>query len=168
MKRISKELKPVISLIAAIVLGSIIIPFGVIHNLIKPFVDAYRFKRLKPLRGAVYILKYYLNFIYQIWNVLKRAIYDLAVSIDIFGNATSGEMIEDVLSPTFEDSHFGDGEVTISASIGEAEAKHKLNKFGLWISNALNVMFNERLHGIWSYEREILGKLTKENKGLKG
>lgn len=167
MKRISKELKPVISLIAAIVLGSIIIPFGIIHNLIKPFVDAFKFKRLRPLKGFLYILKYYLNFIYQIWNVLKRAIYDLAVSIDIFGNATSGEMIEDVLAPTHENSYFGNGKITISASIGEAEVKHKLNKFGLWISRALNVMFNERLHGIWSYEREILGKLNKENKGLK-
>lgn len=168
MKKIlSKELKPVVSLIAAIVLGSIIIPFGILHNLIKPFVDAFRFKRLKPLSGLKYILKYYLNFVYQIWNVVKRAVYDLAVSIDIFGNATSGEMIEDTLCPTFEDSHFGDGKVTISASIGEAEAKHKLNGFGKWISKALNVMFNERLHGVWSYEREILNKLTKENKGLK-
>lgn len=162
-----KEIKPIISLIAAIVLGSIVIPFGILHNLIKPFVDAYKFKRLKPLQGVKYILKYYLNFAYQVWCVLKRAIYDLAVSIDIFGNATSGEMMEDVLSPTFENSHFGSGKVTISAAIGEAEAKHKLNKFGIFISKTLNIMFNERLHGIWSYEREILGKLTKENKGLK-
>ena len=167
MKKISKELKPILSLIAAIILGSIVIPFGILHNLIKPFVDGVRMGKMKPIKFVFHIAKYYLNFIYQIWNVLKRAIYDLAVSIDILGNATSGEMIEDVLSPTFEDSHFGNGKITISASIGEAEAKHKLNKFGLWISNALNVMFNERLHGIWSYEREILGKLTKENKGIK-
>jgi hypothetical protein len=165
--KIKKEIKPIVSLIAAIVLGSIVIPFGILHNLIKPFIDAFKFKRLKPLGAFKYVLKYYLNFAYQIWNVLKRAIYDLAVSIDIFGNATSGEMIEDVLSPMFEDSHFGDGNVTISAAIGEAEAKKKLNKFGLFISKVLNIMFNERLHGIWSYEREILGKLTKENKGLK-
>jgi len=165
--KIKKEIKPIVSLIAAIVLGSIVIPFGILHNLIKPFIDAFKFKRLKPLGAFKYVLKYYLNFAYQIWNVVKRAIYDLAVSIDIFGNATSGEMIEDVLSPMFEDSHFGDGNITISAAIGEAEAKKKLNKFGLWISKVLNIMFNERLHGIWSYEREILGKLTKENKGLK-
>jgi hypothetical protein len=165
--KIKKEIKPIVSLIASIVLGSIVIPFGILHNLIKPFIDAFKFKRLKPLGAFKYVLKYYLNFAYQIWNVVKRAIYDLAVSIDIFGNATSGEMIEDVLSPMFEDSHFGDGNVTISAAIGEAEAKKKLNKFGLWISKVLNIMFNERLHGIWSYEREILGKLTKENKGLK-
>lgn len=167
MKKINEELKPIISLLAAVILGSIIIPFGILHNIIKPFIDAFKFKRLKPLHGVWYVLRYYLNFVYQIWNVLKRAIYDLAVSIDIFGNATSGEMIEDTLCPTFEDSHFGNGKITISASIGEAEAKKKLNGFGKWISKVLNIMFNERLHGIWSYEREILGKLTKENKGLK-
>ena len=167
MKKISKELKPFISLIAAVILGSIVIPFGVLHNLIKPFVDAYRLKTLKPKAFVLYALKYYLNFIYQIWNVIKRAVYDLAVSIDIFGNATSGEMIEDVLAPTHENSFFGNGKITISAAIGETEVKGKLNGFGKWISKALNVMFNERLHGVWSYEREILGKLSKEIKKLK-
>lgn len=162
-----KELKPFISLLAAIILGCVVIPFGIVHNLIKPFIDAYKFKRLNPFKGIWYVFKYYLNFIYQIWNVLKRVVYDLAVSIDIFGNATSGEMLEDLIAPTHEKSYFGSGTVTISAAIGESEAKHKLNKLGKWLSKSLNIAFNERLHGIWSYEREILGKLTKENKGIK-
>jgi hypothetical protein len=162
-----KELKPIISFIAALILGSIIIPFGLVHGIIKPFVDAYRFKRLKLLKGVLYIVKYYLNFIYQVWCVVKRLIYDIAVNIDIFGNATSGEMIEDTVCPTYEGSYFGNGKITISAAIGEAEFKGKLNKFGMWVSRTLNIMFNEETHGVWSYEREILGKLTKENKGLK-
>lgn len=162
-----KEIKPIIEILAAVVLACIVIPLGLLHNLIKPFVDAFKFMRLRPFEGAFYILKYYINFVYQIWCVIKRLLHDIAVNIDIFGNATSGEMLEDLVSPTFENSHFGNGNVTISAAIGEAEAKNKLNKLGKWLSNALNIAFNERLHGIWSYEREILGKLTKENKGLK-
>lgn len=162
-----KEIKPIIEIFAAVVLGAIVIPIGLVHNLIKPFVDAFKFKRLRLFEGGFYIFKYYLNFIYQVWCVIKRLLHDIAVSIDIFGNATSGEMLEDLVSPAHEKTYFGDGRYTISAAIGEAEAKNKLNKLGKWLSNALNIAFNERLHGIWSYEREILGKLTKENKGLK-
>lgn len=162
-----KEIKPIIELFAAVLLGVIVIPLGLLHNIVKPFVDAFKFKRLKPLNALLYILVYYLDFIYQIWNVIKRLLHDIAVSIDIFGNATSGEMLEDLISPEHENTYFGDGRYTISAAIGEAEANKKLNKLGLLLSKALNWAFKERLHSIWSYEREILHKLTKENKGLK-
>ena len=52
MKKLNEELKPIISFIAAVILGCIVIPFGIIHNIIKPFVDAFKFKRLKPLNAV--------------------------------------------------------------------------------------------------------------------
>ena len=92
-KIINNEFRPIIELLAAVLLGVIVIPLGLLHNIIKPFVDAFKFKRLKPLHALVYIIAYYFNFAYQIWNVLKRLMHDIAVNIDIFGNATIGEAI---------------------------------------------------------------------------
>lgn len=168
-----KEIKPIIELFASIGLGIVVIPLGVVHNVIKPFVDAFKFKRLKPLHGLVYIIGYYFNFAYQIWNVLKRLMHDIAVNIDIFGNATSGEAIEDLITPK-ESTYYGDGRVTISAATGYLVYLYKvkgdktaLNKLGLWFDKSLNKVFNEDEHALWSFEREVLQHYTKENKGIK-
>ena len=59
MKLLKKEIRPILELLAAVLLGVIVIPLGFIHNIVKPFVDAFKFKRLKPLHGLVYIIAYY-------------------------------------------------------------------------------------------------------------
>ena len=108
MKLLKKEIRPILELFAAVLLGAIVIPLGLLHNVIKPFVDAFKFKKLKPLDALIYVVRYYFNFAYQIWNVLKRLMHDIAVSIDIFGNATSGEAIEDLITSK-ENTYYGLG-----------------------------------------------------------
>jgi hypothetical protein len=158
--KLKKEIKPIIEIVSAVVLGCIIIPLGIIHNIIKPFYD-YRKRPLGDRLKLVFF--YYVNILFHLWSVAKRLLHLIAREIDILGNVTSGELIEDTVTHE-EDTYFGNGKITISASIGHVEVDGKLNKFGKWISKVLNVAFNEKKHAEWSYEREILDVHTEENR----
>lgn len=154
-----KEIKVFVELISAVVLGSIVFPLGLAHNIIKPFYD---YRKRKVWDRITSSLCYYFNLIYQAWSVVRRTIHEIAKSLDIFGNAVAGELIEDLITHE-EDTYFGNGGITLSAAIGHLEAEGKLNKLGLWLSKMLNLAFGEEKHAVWSYEREILNTHTEEN-----
>jgi hypothetical protein len=174
--KLLKELKifvSIIELLAAVSLAVLVFPLGILHNIIKPFVDAFKFKRLRPLQALLYIVIYYLRIVWHILIVIMRQIHELAKGLDILGNVVGGEAIEDLITPK-ESTYYGDGRYTISAATGYLVYLYKvkgdkkaLNKLGLWFDKALNKAFNEDEHALWSYEREMLQKYTKENKGIK-
>lgn len=176
---IKKEITPFIELIAALLLSFILI-LGAFHNIIKPFYD-YRkrpfVKRLKSVAiwyldfiAQIFLVIAYLiiqlgNFIkymatFRFWKAVKHIVHEIAYSIDMLGNVTAGELIEDCITP-LEKTYFGLGEITISAAIGYCEwmarngKPHSLNKFGWWLSKMLNKAFNEKEHCLRSYRESI-------------
>lgn len=168
-KLILKELRPIFELIAAILLGAVVFPLGLLHNLIKPFYD-YR-ERVFAIRLYLCI-RYYFKMVYHIWRVVRSLIHELAKGLDILGNVVGGEAIEDLITYK-EKTYFGNGNYTISAATGhvvycyQKGDKKALNKTGIWFDKALNKAFNEEQHAVWSYEREMLGdysSLKKINK----
>jgi len=160
---LKNEIRPLLELFAALILSFIVIPLGVLHNVLKSIYHSYK---LNPFNAILYFLIYWLKFIYQIWNAIKYLSHHLAVTIDLFGNATSGEAIEDIVTSK-EETYFGRGDITISAATGEIEVKRKLNSIGKWFTKALNKMFNEESHAIDAYKREIKNKQIKKNKKIK-
>lgn len=159
---VKDEIRPLLEFFSALILSIIIIPLGVLHNILKSIYHSYK---LNPLNAIKYFLIYWLKFIYQIWNAIKYLSHHIAITIDLFGNATSGEAIEDLIT-TEENSYFGRGDITISAATGEIEIKNKLNKTGKWFTKSLNKMFNEEFHAIDAYKREIKNKQIKKNKKI--
>lgn len=137
-----KELKPFLELIAAIVLFALISPIGILYNAGKSIYKS-SFKSF---------LIYWANIVYQIWVVIKFFILQIAVAIDLLGNVTSGEMIEDCVT-TEENTLYGKGGITISAATGELEYSNKLNNTGLYLTTILSKVFGQG-HCINSYIKE--------------
>ena len=137
---VKKELGSLAALIIGIVLFVIVAPFGLVYSVIgKP---AYHAIRGEFKNAGIGLLKYFGNFIYQIWNVIKKLFWFCAVLIDLMANVFDGELIEDVITP-MEDTMLGNGDPTISAAIGDIEiaAKKdpsKMNKNGWRIIRILN------------------------------
>lgn len=137
-----KELKPLITLISAILLACVIIPVGIVWNIGKSILHA-------RLSG---FMMYWLKVLYQIWNVIKYLLLEIAVAIDLLGNATSGEFIEDCITAT-EQTLLGRGNVTISAATGELESVNELNKTGRWFSRMLSRILGKD-HCAKAYKKE--------------
>lgn len=176
MKKILNEIKPTIELIAAIILGIILIPIGIFWSFGKLIYDIIKSK-LSIFESFLKFYKYLINVILQIlivaayllgrltiafrmiffelkfWAGLKSLENGLAISIDIFGNVTVGEFIEDLVTAE-EDTYFGNGKFTISAATGYLEKKGLLNKRGIWFTNTLSFVFGDN-HSINAYNFEI-------------
>lgn len=148
-----KEIKPLLELIVSIILGIIIIPLGIAYNFGK---SIYHLVRLRPLLAIGSFLGYWVMFLYQIWNVIKYLLERLAVCIDILGNATSGELIEDCVTAE-EDTMYGQGNITISAATGELETSGKLNKFGMKFSKLLSICLGNN-HCLDAYKKYLVNK----------
>lgn len=81
--------------------------------------------------------------------------YGFAYRYDELGNVAGGELIEDLIG-TAENTPLGESKTTISASIGYYEYNSlKLIGFGLWLSKALNTVFNQTRHTIGSWEKKL-------------
>ncbi len=176
---INKEITPFVELFAALLLSFIIV-LGTIHNLIKPFYDYRKRSLLKRLKSVII---WYFDFIIQIilvvsyliinigeflryvatlriWKAIKFIVHEIAYSIDMLGNVTAGELIEDLITPV-EKTYYGLGELTISAATGYIEHlalngnPKAMNKLGWWFSRTLNKAFNEPAHCLRSYRESI-------------
>lgn len=178
IKKIFKEIKPTIELLAALILGVLVIPFGFIWAFYKPFYDNYINKR-NFIDSVIWFYKYWINVVLQLlkvssylferliqvfrlmffelmfWKGFKLLEHSLAISIDIYGNVTSGELIEDLIT-TAEDTYFGHGSYTISAATGHLELNRLLDEEGIWFTNALSFCFEEN-HSINAYNFEVNG-----------
>ena len=143
--------KPIIQLIAACFVTAILVPLGLIYSLIKPIVDS----RSKP---AVFIIKsfcyYWVSIIMQFWRSFKYIAHHTALFLDYTWNVFAGELLEDLVTWK-ENTWFGNGRTTVSASIGQLENKEYLNKAGKIFSKFLNFVFNEKDHSLKAYNKQI-------------
>lgn len=148
-----KEISPVLLLILSIVLTMFLTPFGLIHIAAKSIYHTFR---IKFWIGPLIFINYWLNVLYQIWNVIKYLCLKIAISIDLLGNVTCGEAIEDCVTIK-EITLYGKGDVTISTATGELEYKKELNNTGIKFSKVLSLLLDKN-HCIESYKRHLHNK----------
>lgn len=148
-----KELQPLVLFISAILVFGTLAILGMVYNLGK---SIYGCIRLKFWQGVFSFVGYWLNVLYQLWNVAKYFLMKSAVAIDLFGNVAGGEMLEDVVTAK-ENTLFGDGNITISASIGKLEINGGLNKRGWFLTKLLSKVLGKN-HSIDAYQKELANK----------
>lgn len=147
-----KELTPLLLLIGSCIVFIPISALGMVYNLCKSLKECFQVKFWK---GLVKFILYWLNVLYQIWEVIKGFMVDkgVAVALDLFANATGGEMCEDVIT-TREDTWFGKGGRTLSAAIGKEEFEGFIVPSG-WIVTGLLSKFLGKNHSVEAYHNEL-------------
>ena len=145
-----KEFSPILLLIASIVLSVLLTGFGLVHLVVKSIYLTFQ-KRFWI--GIVHFVLYWFFVLYQIWNVIKFFCMQIAIGIDLLGNVTTGEAIEDCVT-THEATMYGRGDVTISTATGELEYHNKLNKVGVKFTKVLSKVLDDN-HSIKSYLRHL-------------
>ena len=158
---VKKKLKPLYTLAAALLLAAFVVPVGIVWNIIKFLYHLAKGDFKKSFRNAI---AYWGYMLYQAWNVIKYLLNRLSVAIDLFGNVSSGEFIEDCVTDR-EATLFGDGKVTISAAIGHEQVDHRLVRFGRRFSNTLSRVF-EPNHCLNAEEKRMLLKKFDEQKNI--
>lgn len=148
-----KELSPIVLLIVSIILFLLLTAIGLIHLVLK---GVYHCFQLQFWNGPLYIIIYFLKVLYQIWNVIKFFCLQIAIGIDLFGNVTCGEAIEDLVTVE-ENTMYGAGDITISTATGHLEYFGKLNKLGIGFSKVLSKVLDPN-HCIESYKRFLHNK----------
>lgn len=163
LKRAWYEIKPVFTLIVAILMFCILLPFGVLWHFGKPFYDGWKGKKpFKKIIGDFFL--YWFKLMYQFWVTIKYLLNRCSVAIDIFGNVVDGELLEDTVTSE-EQTLFGDGKVTVSASIGDLSKRNKLDtKFGRFVNRTLSVVF-EPNHSINAIDKK---KMLEDWNTLRG
>lgn len=149
------ELGPIYLCIASVVLIILLIGLGLIHLVCKSIYHTFQVKFWK---GPIYFITYWLKVLYQLWNCIKYLLIEIAISLDLFGNISCGEAIEDCVTAK-EDTLYGRGDITISAATGELEMNGNLNTFGWKFTSTLSKVLGEN-HSINCY-KNYLDSLTK-------
>lgn len=149
-KLLVREFSPLILFILSWIIFPFIIIKGIPYTIGKGIIETFQ---LKFWKGPLYIVKYILNVLYQIWNGIKFILMKLAIFPDLIANATSGELIEDIIT-TEEHTYFGDGNVTISTAIGHLEHFDNLNEIGKKLSIVLSKVLDKD-HCVASYKRHL-------------
>jgi len=127
----------------------LIIP-GLIYMIFKSLIETFQWKFWK---GPIYFVLFWLRCIYEIWNSIKELFMNLAIFPDKLCNATSGEMLEDLITPV-EKTLFGKGKKSISTAIGHLEVNHlPILNFGKKLSKTLSVVLDKN-HCTVSYKRD--------------
>jgi len=151
-----KEFSPIVLLIVSIVLTILLTAFGLIHLALKCIYETFQIKFWK---GLIRLFVYILCILYQLWNVFKFFCMQIAIGIDLFGNVSCGEAIEDCITVE-ESTLYGRGDITISTATGELEYHNKLNKLGIRFSKILSILMDKN-HCIESYKRYLHNKTFK-------
>ena len=116
--------KPVIQLVAACIVTVVLLPLGLLYSVIKPIVDS----KSKPILFIIKkFVKYWLNILAQFWRSFKYIAHHTALFLDYTWNVFAGELLEDIITWK-ENTWFGNGKTTVSASIGQLEDKGYLNR----------------------------------------
>lgn len=142
-------MRELILFIASIIVSGVVIPTGIIWNIV---TSIKRTCKLRFWEGIGHFLMYWILVFFQIWSAIKYILYHLAIGFDLMWNATSGEMLEDLVTKE-EDTYFGKGNVTISAAVGRQEVRGKLNKRGRGFSRFLDRLFKEKNHCINAWRK---------------
>jgi len=151
-----KEISPIILFFVSILLSLALTAFGISHLIIK---SIYHTLQVKFWRGPIYFVKYWIKFIYQIWNVIKFFCMQFAIAVDLLGNVTTGEAIEDLVTYK-EETLYGNGNITISTATGELEFKGDLNTLGVKFSKVLSKLLDPN-HCVVSYKRFLHNQTFK-------
>jgi len=149
MKKLSKKLWQSLKLLmAALILGSIVLPIGFLYDLGHSIYESKKKRFL--IRFLILIRELCIVILSMIMTILERVAYALAFGIDQIGNVMAGEMIEDCITAE-ENTLFGKSGVTISASTGKLETEGKLNKVGKWFTNFLSRTLGKN-HSVDAYD----------------
>jgi len=163
-KRAWLEIKPLVTLIVACVMFGILLPFGIAWHFGKPFYDGIK-KKKKFGDILLTFLLYWLRLLYQFWVVIKYLLNRLSFAIDIFGNVADGELLEDTVTSS-ENTLFGDGTTTISASMGDLAKRLKLTtRFGRGLNNVLSTVF-EPNHSLNAIEKKNMIDTFNSERGI--
>ena len=157
-----QEVKPLVTLILALLLFIIVSGFGIIANFYFSIKGCLQFKFW---RGVKHFIVYWLYVLYQAWECVKYLINKVSVAVDLLGNVTSGELIEKVASRRKE-TWFGKGDITLSAAFGKEQNDFQLSLFGWLISRTLSKIF-EKNHSINAYDKKILIDKFNSERGVK-
>lgn len=122
----------------AILVSLFLIPIGIIWNLGKSIYN---------------LLKYWFFILVQLFVVFRYLLtrqkvdffFKIAYSLDLIWNVTAGEFLEDCLTNN-EQTKFGQGNITVSASTGKEVESGDIAKRGRWFVSWLDRIFNEKDH----------------------
>ena len=162
MKQFYKEIKPIVTLILAVITYVIVIGFGIIWNLWLSIKGTFQ---LKFWKGVGVFIMYWLRMLYQFWVVIKYFLNKISKGIDLLGNVGAGEMVEDVTTKR-ENTWFSKGSITLSQAIGQEENLGVLTSFGLSLRNALSKVF-EPGHCINSYDKKLMIDRFNKDRGVR-
>jgi len=124
--------------IGALFVSSFLIPIGIIYNLGKSIFNF--------LKYWYFVFKQtYIAFRYLFSKQDKSTLFKLAHVQDLMWNVYAGEFLEDIITDV-ENTQFGKGDLTVSASVGEIESRFKTAKRGKWFSKFLDFLFKEPNH----------------------
>jgi hypothetical protein len=132
--KILNEIGNLILLLIAVVLGSILLPIGILWNVYKSILKSKGYKFLTTIK---LILLYWLRLLYQVWVVIKQTFLYVAYLIDLLGNVILGELLESTMSKSPQHL-FGRGEITISAALGYLKRRNELTLVGKILCKILN------------------------------
>jgi hypothetical protein len=149
-KLLIREFSPLVLFIVSIILSILLTGIGLIHLVLKSILLTFQ---LRFWIGPTHFILYWLFVLYQIWNVIKFYCMQSAIAVDLLGNVTTGEAIEDCVTAE-EKTMYGRGDITISTATGELEYKGKLNKLGIKFTKVLSKVLDEN-HCIVSYKRYL-------------
>jgi len=137
-------MKNLLLLIGAVFLFLTFFVIGIIGTYILGILFFWRKKHFFKMFTLPFVI------LLNVWRAVNYLFYHLALTVDLLGNAVAGELIEKIVTNE-NDTLFGRGDVTISASIGELESNNKLNKNGIFFSNLLSKVF-EKNHSVLAYD----------------
>jgi hypothetical protein len=149
-----KELRPILELLGALSITPFLILGGLIYSFVKPFLGT----KNKPFWFIVKtFFRYWGNILLQTWKSVQYWFHHTAIYLDYMWNVVTGDLLEYIFSDK-ENTWFGTGRTTVSASIGQLEHKGLLNKKGLWFSGFLDKVFKEENHCLNAYHKELSEK----------
>lgn len=160
--KLLKEIKPIFTLILAVLIFLPLSVIGVIWNIGKPLFHVHKGGFKKIFTNWIF---YWFFILYQLWTVIKYLLNKCSVGIDLLGNVICGEFLEDLVT-TGEDTWFGNGKKTVSAAIGYEEKNNRLVSFGKFMSDLLGQAF-EKNHCKNSYDFSEMVEKFKDDRNIK-
>lgn len=140
-------LKAVITLVGALIVTALYLPFGIVWSIGHAFYFQFKY----PKNWALFRLAW--RAVDGLAGALGYIIFHLAVGLDMIWNVF-GELIEDAVT-WVEHTSFGKKQITVSSSIGQMQKEQKLTKFGKKLSIFLNFVFNQKQHCLDSWELHV-------------
>lgn len=158
---LKEELGPIGLLLAAIILSPLLV-VGFIYSTIKSILNSRGYRLGFAIKRFII---YWLNVIYQIWEVIKYLLVSIAYIIDLFGNVFAGEMIRDYVT-TEKTTYYKKGECTISMATGDIEERSRykpeiMKSGGHRLIKFLNVFEKDHCKKalvLWQFRQIIKGK----------